>query len=487
MDEVMKALRWMNVRPLAVVTATALAVIAGCSDDDDDDDVGSGARGGEAGNAAGEANHGGSTPSAGHAGTAGNGGQSGSLSPGGAAGESMASGGETVAGGAGGAAGETGDDLGGAGGTNDGVDRDAFRPTQLPFDQAAFEALDLPAGFSINVYRSGLGQARMLGVHAEHVYVTQPMQGNVIQLIDDDQDGVAEAQRVVAGDLPQVHGIAFHGTDVFLADVHHVYRGSVAADGGFGALETIVSDLPDGGQHSLRTLGIGPDELLYISVGSDCDACVEFNPEHATILRSTLAGQAQGERTIFARGLRNTIGFGWHPTSGDLWGMDQGSDWRGDDLPPEELNAIAQGNDYGWPYCYANRHSDPVIQDPPGQTKEAYCAATTPPVLLNQAHQSPIGLVFSTSSSFPQRYRDGAFIAFHGSWNRKPATGYRVAFVPFTAGQPQAVEDFVSGFLIRGGTATFGRPAGIAMADDGALLFTDDTNGIVYRVSAVAP
>jgi glucose/arabinose dehydrogenase len=162
--------------------------------------------------------------------------------------------------------------------------------------------------------------------------------------------------------------------------------------------------------------------------------------------------------------------------------MDQGSDWRGDDLPPEELNEIAAGNDYGWPYCYGNREPDPIIQDPPNTTKTAYCAATEPPVLLNQAHQSPIGMTFYTGDSFPERYSNGAFVAFHGSWNRKPATGYRVAFIPFEDGEPQPIENFVDGFLIGEGTATFGRPAGIAVAEDGALLFTDDTNGVVYRV-----
>ena len=218
------------------------------------------------------------------------------------------------------------------------------------------------------------------------------------------------------------------------------------------------------------------------SVGSDCDACEEANPEHATLLRSTLTGQAAGVRTVFARGLRNTIGFGWHPVTDALWGMDQGSDWRGDDLPPEELNAIVAGQNYGWPYCFADRQLDPVIQDPPGLSKATYCATTTPPALLNQAHQSPIGLTFYTGGSFPAHYLNGAFVAFHGSWNRKPATGYRVAFVPFVNGQPQGFEDFVTGFLSADGTSTFGRPAGIIAAADGALLFSDDTNGIVYRV-----
>jgi glucose/arabinose dehydrogenase len=451
--------------------AGLLALAAPACSDDDDDSVGNvGGSGGRAPVTAGTAS-GGEPDSIG-----------GSLSIGTAGVPSSAGvGGEGVAGSAAGAAGET--SAGGVGGSDDGTDRDAFRPEELPFDQQGFDNLRLPSGFSINVYREGLGQARMLATHGPHVYVTQPMQGNVVRLIDENEDGVAEAQAVVATGIPMVHGIVFHDDEVFLANVHSVYHGAVESDGSFGALTEIIDDLPDGGQHSLRTLGVGPDDLLYISVGSDCDACEESNPEHATLLRSTLAGQAAAARTVFAEGLRNTIGFGWHPVTSALWGMDQGSDWRGDDLPPEELNLIRAGNDYGWPYCYGAKRVDPVIQDPPDQTKAEYCAATEAPTLLNQAHQSPIGLAFYTGDTFPDRYQNGAFIAFHGSWNRKPATGYRIAFVPFDEdGAPQAIEDFVSGFLIQDGAATFGRPAGVTVAADGALLFSDDTNGIVYRV-----
>ncbi|HYJ09859.1 MAG TPA: PQQ-dependent sugar dehydrogenase [Polyangiaceae bacterium] len=369
----------------------------------------------------------------------------------------------------------------GAGGVD--TDKNVSRPEELPFEQEKLEQLTLPAGFVINVYRSGLGQARMLGIHGEHVYVTQPMEGNVLRLVDDDQDGVAESEEVVASGLPMIHGIAFHEDFVYLADVKHVYRATVAADGSFAAAPVaLLDDLPDGGQHPLRTLGIGPDALLYISVGSDCDACVETNPEHATILRSPLAGAPAAGRTIFAKGLRNTIGFGWHPVTEALWGMDHGSDFRGDDLPPEELNAIEIDGDYGWPYCYADRQPDPIIQDPPDETKAEYCAKTLPPVLLNQAHEAPIGLAFYQGGSFPERYINGAFIALHGSWNRDPATGYEVAFIPFVDGEPQAIEPFVTGFLASDAKSTFGRPAGINVAADGSLLFTDDSNGIVYRV-----
>lgn len=457
--------------------SSVLALSAGaCSDDGDDDVPGAAGEGG--------ASRGGAPDSGGAgAGTidvSGNGGVA-------QAGDAGTSSGGLGGGGDTGTPGGAGADSaggGGAGGADDGTDRDAFRPTELPFSQAAFEALSLPAGFSINVYRSGLGHARMLATHGPHVYLTRPMSGDVVRLVDADENGVAENVVSVAAGLPMVHGIAFHGDEVFLANVKNVYHGAVAADGSFGALTAIITDLPDGGQHAYRTLGVGPDDLLYISVGSDCDACMESNPEHATLLRSTLAGQPAGVRTIFASGLRNTIGFDWHPVTEALWGMDQGSDWRGDDLPPEELNAITSGQNYGWPYCFGARQVDPVIQDPPSGSKATFCATTAVPALLNQAHQSPIGFAFYTGPSFPARYTDGAFVAFRGSWNRKPATGYRIAFVPFVAGQPQGFEDFVTGFLSADGTSTFGRPAGVTVAPDGALLFSDDTNGIVYRVQS---
>jgi glucose/arabinose dehydrogenase len=468
--------------PALVCVGSILALSAGACSGDDDDVIGDGGKAGAP--RGGSAHDGGAGPGAIDAG--GDGGTPRGLGGGGApsAGVGGAAAGEagTLGGGGAESAGAAG--AAGAGGNDDGTDRDAFRPTELPFSEAAFGALDLPAGFSINVYRSGLGHARMLATHGPHVYLTRPRSGDVVRLVDDDANGVAEGVVSVATGLPMVHGIAFHGDEVFLANVKSVYHGAVAADGSFGTLTPIISDLPDGGQHALRTLGIGPDDLLYISVGSDCDACAENNPEHATLLRSTLVGQPAGVRSIFASGLRNTIGFGWHPVTEALWGMDQGSDWRGDDLPPEELNAITSGQNYGWPYCFGARQIDPVIQDPPTGTKATYCATTAVPTLLNQAHQSPIGLAFYTGTTFPARYSNGAFVAFHGSWNRKPATGYRVAFVPFVAGQPQGFEDFVTGFLSADGASTFGRPAGVTVTADGALLFSDDTNGIVYRVQS---
>lgn len=356
-----------------------------------------------------------------------------------------------------------------------------LRPTELPFEEARLADLQVPAGFGVQVFATPGGTTRMLAANGGGIYVTRPEQGDVLRLEDNNADGVAEVSLTAVSGYPMVHGIAFNGDSVYLATPTTLLRGSVNEDGTFGLFETLIDDLPDGGQHWARTLGVGPDNQLYLSIGSSCDACAEANPEHATLLQVALDGTT---RTVFASGLRNTIGFDWHPVTAELWGMDNGSDWRGDDIPPEELNQIEQGNNYGWPYCYGDRVVDPVIGDPANMTKAEYCAATTPSVLNNQAHEAPIGFVFYDAQAFPAEYQGDAFVAMHGSWNRIPATGYKIVRISFENGAPTAIEDFVSGFLNESGTATFGRPAGVTVDAQGALLFSDDSNGVLYRVTA---
>ena len=242
----------------------------------------------------------------------------------------------------------------------------------------------------------------------------------------------------------------------------------------------MIDGLPDGGQHPNRTIAFGADGL-YISVGSSCNACRETNPEHATLLRFPPEG---GKRAIFAHGLRNTIGFDWHPVTGELWGMDHGSDWRGDDEPPEELNHLQEGKDYGWPFCYANRNVDRhLVTAPEGKSKEDYCSATQAPALTYQAHGAPIAMIFYRGSQLPADYRGDAFVAMHGSWNRKVPSGYNVVRVRFKNRRPVQFEEFLTGFLARDGESYIGRPAGLAMAADGALLVSDDANGVIYRIS----
>ncbi len=362
-------------------------------------------------------------------------------------------------------------------------DTHVFRPEQRPYSDALRAQLELPQGFAIRAFAEELQNPRMIAVADDGtVYVTRPMQGDVLLLRDSDDDGRADVRMTAIASVPGVHGIALHEGMVYLATVKQVQRAAVAADGTFGAPTVIVDGLPDGGQHPNRTLLVGPDGKLYITVGSSCDACPETNPEHATILQTALDGSG---RRIFARGLRNTLGFDAHPETQQLWGSDHGSDFRGDDVPPDEINRIVDGSNYGWPYCFGDRQIDPIIMDPPGMTKADYCSATVAAVFEYPAHSAPIGFAFYDGTQFPEEYRGDAFVAFRGSWNRYPATGYAIVRVRFDEGAPTAIEDFVSGFLIEDGAAHFARLAGIAVARDGALLFSDDTNGVLYAVDFV--
>jgi glucose/arabinose dehydrogenase len=308
------------------------------------------------------------------------------------------------------------------------------------------------------------------------VYVSQPDAGQVSAL----PAGGGTARAVVTG-LSRVHGLAVAGGQLYLATPTRVYVATLRADGGVAAPRVIADGLPAGGQHPYRTLGVGPVGRLYVSVGSTCNACVERDHASAAIVQLGLDG---GGRRVFARGLRNTEAFAWHPATGAMWGMDQGADNRGANAPPEELNRLVDGGSYGWPWCYGNRQVDPVTPgNPAGTTKAAFCAGTVPMTLGYQAHSSPLQLLFYTGRQFPATYRNDAFLTLRGSWNRTPAMGYKVVRLRFNAGgEPTGFVDFLTGFLTDNGQAQFGRPCGLAQARDGSLLVGDDDGGVIYRV-----
>lgn len=355
----------------------------------------------------------------------------------------------------------------------------AERPTE-----ELISSLEVPEGFEVNVFAENLGNPRIMAQGDDGtLYVTRREQNDVQALVDTNGDGVSDEMRSVAENLPYVNGITIHEGTVYLATDTDVYHAPIEENGDFGPLEVVIADLPDAGQHPNRTLAVGPDGMLYITVGSTCNVCQDTNPENATILRATLDGS---EREIFATGLRNTIGFGWHPETGVLYGMDHGSDGRGDDTPPEELNRLEAGNNYGWPFCYADRRVDSLFsQLPTGATGTEVCALTEIPVLTYQAHSAPIGWAYYTASQFPSEYQNDAFIAMRGSWNRDPATGYKVVRLNFEDGEPTGFEDFLTGFLLDDGVTHFGRPAGLLVAQDGSLLLTEDTGGVIYRISYI--
>jgi glucose/arabinose dehydrogenase len=354
------------------------------------------------------------------------------------------------------------------------------RPARVDPTDARIATLRIPPGFAVNVFAMGIKGACMLATGDDGtIYVSQPEAGRVLALKDTDGRGRADRQKLAASGVPGVHGLAVQHGELWLATPTDLYATQIASDGSVGAPQRLIRRLPDGTEHLNRTVGFGPDELIYVSIGSSCNACVEDDPRHAAILR--ISGDAKP--VVFARGLRNTIGFDWHPETHELWGMDNGTDERGPDLPPEELNRIKEAADYGWPYAYGKREIDAAMDDPPAKTKEAYAAATEPSVLEYQAHSAPIAFRFYGGGQFPPEYRGDAFVAMHGSWNRDPPTGYKVVRIRFDHGTPREFEDFLSGFLSADGKETFGQPAGLTIARDGALLVSDDANGTIYRVS----
>ena len=354
-----------------------------------------------------------------------------------------------------------------------------FVPELKPFSEERFRQLKVPPGFKINVFASGQGNARMMLLLPNGtILLTRYDIGQVSALRDTNGDGVADATPLVAS-ITKVHGLALRDNTVYLASETKLFRMALGANGTLGTPVEFAS-MPPGGLHPRRTIGFDAAGLLYVSIGSTCNNCGDFgSPEYATLVRMRPDG---GQRSVFARGLRNMIGFDWHPVTGQLWGMDNGSDDRGDAVPPEELNLMQEGADYGWPSCYARRKVDKLsLQD--GSIPFRDCAETTPMARGYPAHSAPIAFVFYKGTQFPPAYHNNAFFAVHGSWNRLRPTGYKVVRVRFAHGRPMGFQDFASGSLIENGRAQFGRPAGLVVASDGALLISDDNNGFIYRVA----
>ncbi|NML15917.1 PQQ-dependent sugar dehydrogenase [Azohydromonas caseinilytica] len=367
-------------------------------------------------------------------------------------------------------------------------------PAQAEFSPAIVNRLKVPPGFRVQLFASGLGKPRMLEVGPDGtVYVTRRDKGDVLALRDTNGDGRADQLRTFATGLKDVNGIALQGGELLLAASTTVWRLPLAG----GAPRPIIRGLPDAGQHANRMVRVAPDGTLVVSVGSSCNNCAEGNQlERATLIRYS----ASGERLeVIANGLRNTIGYDWHPRTGALWGMDHGSDFRGDWTPPEELNLIQPGKHYGWPICWGARQVDTLAEARPSQvalrpgmskpsgdeiTREAFCAQTEPPVLTLPAHAAPLAMLFYRGTQFPAEMRGDAFVALRGSWNRRDPKGYKVVRLRFDAGgRPLAFEDFLTGFLNADGSVHYGRPVGLAWLPDGSMLVSDDSNGALYRVS----
>ncbi|MFB9995273.1 PQQ-dependent sugar dehydrogenase [Deinococcus oregonensis] len=361
-------------------------------------------------------------------------------------------------------------------------------PTALEFTPDKLARLKVPAGFTLSVMATGLGNARMMHVMPDGgIYLTRREQGDVWYLKDANNDGKFEAveRKQVAQNMKLAHGLDVKEGKLYVVGEKTIWVMTMAKDGTLSVPRVFADQFPDAGQHPARSIHWGPDGFLYATFGATNNDAPTQNPEEATMLRINPNGQI---REVFARGLRHTIGFGWHPVTKTLYGFDQGSDWHGENIPPEEMNVIVRGKNYGWPFCYGDKNPDPYVNVgnlPSKITKAEYCSGTQGSVLNYTAHAAAIDAKFYTGTQFPAEFRNDAFVAYRGSWNRSEPSGYEIARVNFdAANKPTAITPFVTGFVYEenGEWKQFGRVAGIAQYTDGSLLFTDDQSGVIYRV-----
>lgn len=335
--------------------------------------------------------------------------------------------------------------------------------------------LYLPDGFSISIFARALPAARVMLFDREgNVWLSRTRTGHVSLL--EIKSGRSVSQNDIFRNLKNPHGLAFDPDDTGVLYVAEEDKISKALIGTEAPLQKIA-DLPAGGGHFTRTLLFDPEGKLYVSIGSSCNVCAEKDARRAKIFSLNKDGSDFRE---FARGLRNAVFMALHPATEEIWATEMGRDLLGDDIPPEEINVVRAGGDYGWPNCYGdNIHDDDF--DSAGKVS---CAGKIAPHISFQAHSAPLGLAFvPENSNWPEEYKNNLLVAYHGSWNRSVPTGYKIVRYKLDAGGnilDKEGEDFITGWLQ--GNEALGRPVDLKFGPDGALYATDDKAGVIYKV-----
>jgi glucose/arabinose dehydrogenase len=343
----------------------------------------------------------------------------------------------------------------------------------LPALVWALEDIELPPGFAIEEY-AAVPNARSLALGDNGTVFVSTRRGRSVYAVVAEGEGTRTIELLDGLNTP--NGIAFHDGDLYVAETTRVtrYRNIEANLQDVPDAEILDIELPSKRHHGWRYIGFGPDEKLYISIGAPCNVCDEDG--FGRIIRMNADGSG---RETYAEGIRNSVGFTWHPETGDLWFTDNGRDMLGDDLPPDELNnAARRGQHFGFPYCHAGELLDPKF----GSGKD--CADYSGPAQKLGPHVAPLGVKFYTGSMFPTEYNGQVFIAEHGSWNRSKKIGYRLTLVRLEDGVPVSYEPFATGWLQ--GESVSGRPVDLLVLPDGSMLVSDDHAEKIYRISYTA-
>ena len=347
-----------------------------------------------------------------------------------------------------------------------------------PISESELEQrIQVPDGFSISVFAEHLRPRMLRMTRAGNLLVSAPRDGEVLWLAADaDGDGRADARRTLLEGLDRPHGIDVHDGWLYVAEGGALGRIRFDPVSGEtrGTYERLVEDLPRGGNHWTRTLRVGPDDHLYVSIGSSCNVCEEEDPRRAALVRYRLDGSGE---EILATGLRNSVGFDWQPGTGALFATDNGRDLLGDDFPPCELNRLQEGGFYGWPYANGDRVPDPDF----GSGHRAEILDSIPPVHAFRAHTAPLGITFVHEPAAPAAYREAALVALHGSWNRTRKDGYKLVSLHWGPDGEVEERDFATGF--ERDERVIGRPVDVAVGPDGAFYVSDDYAQAIYRIA----
>jgi glucose/arabinose dehydrogenase len=340
----------------------------------------------------------------------------------------------------------------------------------LPVDRVG-----LPAGFDIEVFATGVKNARSMALGDKGtLFVGTRTAGNVYAIKHDGKQ--ASKVTTIATGLNMPNGVAVRDGALFVAEVDKIWR--------YDAIEThlpnppkpklVYGKYPTDRHHGWKFIRFGPDGWLYVPVGAPCNICEKADP-YSSITRLKPDGSAM---EVYARGVRNSVGFDWHPETKELWFTDNGRDMMGDDVPPDELNhAPKAGMHFGYPYCHGGDLPDPEFGD------KRRCAEFAPPAKALNAHVAALGMRFYTGSMFPIEYKNRIFIAEHGSWNRSKKSGYRLMTAKVEGGKVVDHKVFADGFLDVGADSAWGRPVDVLQLPDGSLLVSDDHADAIYRIT----
>jgi glucose/arabinose dehydrogenase len=339
------------------------------------------------------------------------------------------------------------------------------------------EKIKLPAGFKIEVFAE-VKNARELAVSPSGIIYAGNKDGDKVYAVKDtDGDNKADKVWVIASGLNMPNGVAFKDGDLYIAEVNKIsVLKNIEANLTNPPKPVVINDkYPTETHHGWKYIAFGPDGKLYVPVGAPCNICESSDPIYASITSINKDGSG---REIFASGVRNSVGFTWHPVTKEMWFTDNGRDMLGDDTPSCELNTAPKaGLHFGYPYCHEGGVKDPEFGN------KRPCKDFVPPAEKLGPHVAPLGLKFYTGNMFPDNYKNQLFIAKHGSWNRAKKIGYEVTLVKIENNKAAGHETFASGWLDDGTQKVWGRPVDVLVLNDGSMLVSDDQANVIYRIS----